>query len=172
MDLRKFPLDSQICPLEIGSFGHDASQMVYRYVDYHMVEIINRMYVTFIIYQIKKNLVLCILSNFLIWLENCFVVKFCIIFYRWSKNPLSWDDREKMGLAQYHLVKWSHGNTLGTSRRTGNPLNMSSVFLEFTFQRRQGFYILQVHTHFQRFTTKKIILFLSFLYFYREKIYF
>ena len=30
MDLRKFPLDSQLCPLEIGSFGHDASQMVYR----------------------------------------------------------------------------------------------------------------------------------------------
>ena len=105
-------------------------------------------------------------------MKNCLAVPFCIIFHRWSKNPLSWDDREKMGLAQYHLVKWSHGNTLGTSRRTGNPLNMSSVFLEFTFQRRQGFYILQVHTHFQRFTTKKIILFLSFLYFYREKIYF
>ena len=35
MDLRKFPLDSQICPLEIGSFGHDASQMVYRYVDHY-----------------------------------------------------------------------------------------------------------------------------------------
>ena len=78
-------------------------------------------------------------------MKNCFAIPFCIIFHRWSKNPLSWDDREKMGLAQYHLVKWSHGNALGTSRRTGNPLNMSSVFLEFTFQRRQGFYILQVY---------------------------
>ena len=74
-----------------------------------------------------------------------------------------------MGLAQYHLVKWSHGNSLGTSRRTGNPLNMSSVFLEFTFQRRQGFYILQVHTPFKHFTIRKNIIFLSFFYFYREK---
>ena len=155
MDLRKFPLDSQICPLEIGSFGHDASQMVYRYVDH---------------YHGTNNWFYS--GLYLIWMKNCFAVPFCIIFHRWSKNPLSWDDREKMGLAQYHLVKWSHGNTLGTSRRTGNPLNMSSVFLEFTFQRRQGFYILQVHTHFQRFTTKKNILFLSFFYFYREKIYF
>ena len=63
---------------------------------------------------------------------------------RWSKVPLTWDDKEKMGLAQYHMVKWSHGYSLGTSRRTGNPLNMSSVFLEFTFQRRTGFFILQV----------------------------
>ena len=97
------------------------------------------------------------------------MVKFCIIFYRWSKNPLSWDDREKMGLAQYHLVKWSHGNTLGTSRRTGNPLNMSSVFLEFTFQRRQGFYILQVHTHFKRLKTRKNIIFSSFFFFIEKK---
>ena len=97
-------------------------------------------------------------SWYLYWVKNCFAVLFYIIFNRWSKNPLSWDDREKMGLAQYHLVKWSHGNSLGTSRRTGNPLNMSSVFLEFTFQRRQGFYILQVHTPFKRFTNKKNIL--------------
>ena len=30
MDLRKFPLDSQVCPLEIGSFGFDSSDMHYR----------------------------------------------------------------------------------------------------------------------------------------------
>ena len=73
-----------------------------------------------------------------------------------------------MGLAQYHLVKWSHGNSLGTSRRTGNPLNMSSVFLEFTFQRRQGFYILQVHKPFKRFTNKNNVL-LLFLFWSRKK---
>ena len=31
MDLSKFPLDSQTCPLEIGSFGHDASDIVYKH---------------------------------------------------------------------------------------------------------------------------------------------
>ena len=74
-----------------------------------------------------------------------------MFFVRWSKKPLSWDDREKMGLAQYHMVKWSHGSALGTSRRTGNPLNMSSVFLEFTFQRRTGFFILQVYINISKF---------------------
>ncbi|XP_023344944.1 gamma-aminobutyric acid receptor subunit alpha-3 [Eurytemora carolleeae] len=29
MDLRKFPLDSQRCPLEIGSFGFDTTEMTY-----------------------------------------------------------------------------------------------------------------------------------------------
>ena len=151
MDLRKFPLDSQICPLEIGSFGHDAGQMVYRYVDrYH-----------------GRN------NWHLYWVKNCFAVPFFIIFHRWSKNPLSWDDREKMGLAQYHMVKWSHGNTLGTSRRTGNPLNMSSVFLEFTFQRRTGFYILQVYTPFKRFTIRKnILLLIVFLFSSRKNLLF
>ena len=49
-----------------------------------------------------------------------------------------------MGLAQYHMVEWDYGNSLELSRRTGNPLNMSSVYLEFTFKRRTGFFILQV----------------------------
>ena len=30
MDLRKFPLDSQTCPLKIGSFGHGAGDIVYK----------------------------------------------------------------------------------------------------------------------------------------------
>ena len=30
MDLRKFPLDSQACPLEIGSFGFNDKEMIYR----------------------------------------------------------------------------------------------------------------------------------------------
>ena len=30
MNLRKFPLDSQSCPLLIGSFGHDTGDIVYR----------------------------------------------------------------------------------------------------------------------------------------------
>ena len=63
---------------------------------------------------------------------------------RWSKKPLSWDNKEKMGLAQYHMIDWDYGNSLDLSRRTGNPLNMSSVYLEFTFKRRTGFFILQV----------------------------
>lgn len=31
MDLRKFPLDSHVCPLEIGSFGHDSKDIVYQW---------------------------------------------------------------------------------------------------------------------------------------------
>ena len=30
MNLRKFPLDSQSCPLLIGSFGHAAGDIIYR----------------------------------------------------------------------------------------------------------------------------------------------
>ena len=42
------------------------------------------------------------------------------------------------------MVDWGYGTTLDISRRTGNPLNMSSVYLEFTFKRRMGFFVLQV----------------------------
>ena len=37
MNLQKFPLDSQTCPLEIGSFGHDASDIVYKVKFCHYV---------------------------------------------------------------------------------------------------------------------------------------
>jgi hypothetical protein len=30
MDLHKFPLDTQWCPLEIGSFGHPEGDLIYR----------------------------------------------------------------------------------------------------------------------------------------------
>ena len=62
---------------------------------------------------------------------------------RWSKEPLSYN-KKNMELAQYHMVEWDYGNSLELSRRTGRQLNMSSVYLEFTFKRRTGFYILQV----------------------------
>jgi len=32
MDLHKFPLDKQNCPLEIGSFGHETSDIVYKWM--------------------------------------------------------------------------------------------------------------------------------------------
>ena len=65
---------------------------------------------------------------------------------RWSKEPLSYN-KENMELAQYHMVEWDYGNSLELSRRTGRQLNMSSVYLEFTFKRSTGFYILQVVTN-------------------------
>ena len=34
MDLRKFPLDRQTCPLQIGSFGYDAGDIIYKYESY------------------------------------------------------------------------------------------------------------------------------------------
>ena len=33
MHLRKFPLDSQICPLKIGSFGHPSADLQYKWAD-------------------------------------------------------------------------------------------------------------------------------------------
>ena len=72
------------------------------------------------------------------------------IFYlaikRFSRKPLSWVDKEKLGLAQYYIVNWAHGSSVGTTRRTGNSLNMSTVFFEFSFQRRTGFFLLQVNS--------------------------
>ena len=37
MDLHKFPLDSQTCPLKIGSFGHDANDIIYKVSPYSLV---------------------------------------------------------------------------------------------------------------------------------------
>ena len=33
MHLRKYPFDSQSCPLELGSFGYTSSDVVYRWAD-------------------------------------------------------------------------------------------------------------------------------------------
>ena len=88
MDLRRFPLDSQDCPLEIGSFGHESNDIV----------------------------------------------------YKWKTNPLSMD---KLGLAQYHLVNWTHGEYIGIKHPSVR--NISTVILAFEFQRQQGFYLLQIY---------------------------
>ena len=39
MDLQKFPLDTQICPLRFGSFGYDAREMVYQWAEPKSVSI-------------------------------------------------------------------------------------------------------------------------------------
>ena len=31
MNLQKFPLDSQVCPLQIGSFGYSAEDIIYKW---------------------------------------------------------------------------------------------------------------------------------------------
>ena len=79
---------------------------------------------------------------------------------RFSRKPLSWVDKEKLGLAQYYMVHWSHGKSIGTTRRTGNPQNMSTVFFEFSFQRRTGFFLLQVRNK----TNKFFMLFINLFY--------
>ena len=78
-------------------------------------------------------------------MRGCLLFYCYILIFRFSRKPLSWVDREKLGLAQYYMVNWSHGQAIGTTRRTGNPLNMSTVFFEFSFQRRTGFFLLQVN---------------------------
>ena len=64
---------------------------------------------------------------------------------RFSQKPLSIEDKDKLGLAQYYMVNWSTGSSIEMTRRTGNYLNMSTILVEFTFQRRVGFFILQVN---------------------------
>ena len=54
-------------------------------------------------------------------------------------------DKFKLGLAQYYMVEWSHGGSIVETRRTGNNLNMSMITLDFTFQRRTGYFLLQIY---------------------------
>ena len=77
----------QVCPLEIGSFGHNSDE----------------------------------------------------ITYHWSDDPLSMDI--SLELAQYLIVNWTHGEKY-ISVRNGDR---SIVFLQFTFDRSVGFYLLQVY---------------------------
>jgi gamma-aminobutyric acid receptor subunit alpha len=39
MDLHKFPLDSQVCPLHIGSFGYSAEDIIYKWAKPNAVSI-------------------------------------------------------------------------------------------------------------------------------------
>ena len=132
MDLRKFPLDKQTCPLQIGSFGYDAGNIIYK-------QVIGIVYLNDIIVTISF-----ILYKFLVYSFINFFFYFAVA--RFSRKPLSWVDKEKLGLAQYYIVNWAHGSSVGTTRRTGNSLNMSTVFFEFSFQRRTGFFLLQVNS--------------------------
>ena len=34
MDLHNFPLDKQLCPLSIGSFGHTTDDIIYRDIQF------------------------------------------------------------------------------------------------------------------------------------------
>jgi len=94
MDLRKFPLDSHICNLEIGSFGYTAQDVI----------------------------------------------------YKWQSKPFSVG--EDVALAQFLLANASVGENIGISgRRDRNGFrNDSSVFLNFTFERQTGFFLLQIYT--------------------------
>jgi hypothetical protein len=52
---------------------------------------------------------------------------------------------DQMELAQYHLVNWTFSNYVKEEQRIGREeTNVSIIALEFTFQRRTGFFLLQV----------------------------
>ena len=62
---------------------------------------------------------------------------------QWSKKPLSMD---KLELAQYHLVNWNFSDYTKEDVRIGRQAtNVSIIALEFNFQRRTGFFLLQVN---------------------------
>ena len=51
----------------------------------------------------------------------------------------------QMELAQYHLVNWTSSTFTREEMRIGREeTNVSIIALEFTFQRRTGFFLLQV----------------------------
>ena len=54
-------------------------------------------------------------------------------------------NENQLGLAQYYMVEWTHDQSFQVTKRTGNMLNMSMVSLQFTFQRRTGFFLLQIY---------------------------
>ena len=52
---------------------------------------------------------------------------------------------DKLELAQYHLVNWSFSDYTKEDVRIGREAtNVSIIALEFNFQRRTGFFLLQV----------------------------
>ena len=59
------------------------------------------------------------------------------IVYQFTDTPLHMDQLE---LAEYNLVRWTHGHTTNTSRNSVK----SRIYFTFQFQRAVGFYILQV----------------------------
>ena len=70
--------------------------------------------------------------------------KFYIHQFRFSDKPLSWVNKDKLGLAQHYKVNWTSGSLTETTRQSGGGLNKSTIFLDFTFQRKTGFFIIQV----------------------------
>ena len=53
-------------------------------------------------------------------------------------------------MAQYHLVNWSFSNYVKEDLRIGREeTNVSVIALEFNFQRRTGFFLLQVKIVFE-----------------------
>ena len=85
---------------------------------------------------------------------------FFITSFRFSRQSLSWENKEKLGLAQHYMVDWSSGERTGMTRQTGKYLNMSTLFYEFTFQRRTGFFILQVDIYTGVFVRKDFEMFI------------
>ena len=68
-----------------------------------------------------------------------------------SDKPLSWVNKDKLGLAQHYKVNWTSGSLTETTRQAGGILNKSTIFLDFTFQRKTGFFIIQVYNQHKMF---------------------
>ena len=74
----------------------------------------------------------------------CYEISSHFVNHRFSKKPLSWVDKDKLGLAQHYKVNWTSGSGTEFTRHGGGFLNKSTIFLDFTFQRKTGFFIIQV----------------------------
>ena len=60
-------------------------------------------------------------------------------------------NKDKLGLAQHYKVNWTSGSLTESTRQAGGFLNKSTIFLDFTFQRKTGFFIIQVKNKFKIF---------------------
>ena len=139
MDLRKFPLDSQVfssffAKSLISEFSH-ISLVVVPTEDrklwppwpwHHL--------------QVYKTMVLTNYSSCKkITRPQRIMTRILYLKVRWSEKPLS---METFNLAQYIMVNWTLGSRTEVTKKTGNH---SIIFLKFKFDRTLGFYILQIY---------------------------
>ena len=123
MDLKKFPLDNQMCPLLIGSYGYSAEDVVYQWMKKVFIEL--ELSVEILLSAAKSFLTLLLFRHFP------------------SFQPISFDD---VSMSQFLFSRFEHGvHTNDTNRLTENGFrNDSLAYVFFFFERQTGFFILQV----------------------------
>ena len=131
MSLRKFPLDSQMCPLLIGSYGYTADEVKYTW---------------------KKPKPLSFGNIGRYWNE------FVDIYYQEWARYISWYDflnphiilsfTHILDMAQFILERYDAGVTTNkTNRKIASGFRTDSIaYLHFFLERQTGYFLLQYYT--------------------------